>query len=273
MWWTRLLYDAIIVSYAVSLTLFFSDVLQPRRAFNRSAVVLLFVAFLCTTGLLFVRFRAIHAFPAYTRSDLMLFIAWIMLVTTLVLDTFFPIGLVLFFANVVGFFILLFAGYRQGSDVSRWFPNQDLLLLHIILAMVSETALAFSFAFAVMHLLQESNLRYKRWNRWFLLLPPLAKIESLCLVTTAIGFFLLFAAMAVGDVWGKLVLHEWIVWSAKTIATFVIWVMYGVFLFLRVRNSGTTRGLVIFQVICFIATVINLGAIGHILPGHQQVSP
>ncbi|GEO25847.1 cytochrome c assembly protein [Alicyclobacillus acidoterrestris] len=271
--WTRLLYDAAIVSYAVSLTLFFSDVLQPRRAFNRSAVLLLFVAFLSTTGLLFIRFRILHAFPAYTRSDTMLFIAWIMLVTTLVLDTFFRIGLVLFFANVVGFFIFLFAGYRQGSDMLRWFPNQDLLLLHIVLATLSEAALAFSFAFAVMHLLQESNLRYKRWNRWFLLLPSLSKIDSLCLLTTAIGFFLLFAAMAIGDVWGKLVLHQWLVWSAKPIATIIVWVMYGVFLGLRVRRSGTTRGMMIYQVACFVATLVNLGAIGHLLPLHQPVSP
>lgn len=258
----RWLYDAAMILYAVSLTLFFSDVLQPRRSLNRSAVLLLFVAFLSVTGLLFARFRLMHAFPVYTKSDLMLLIAWLMLVTTLVLDTFFRIGLLLFFANVLGFIIILVAGYGQGTDVFRWLPNQDLLLLHIVLALLSETAFAFAFVFAAMHLLQDSNLRNKRWNRWFILLPSLARLDALCLITTSIGFFLLFAAMAVGDIWGKLVLLKWIVWSPKPVASILIWLMYGTYLWIRTRHSVQVRLLMRYQLVCFVATLINLIAIG-----------
>ncbi|WAH38948.1 cytochrome c biogenesis protein CcsA [Alicyclobacillus dauci] len=267
----RLLYDATLIFYAVSLTLFFSDVLQPRRSVNRSAVVLLFVAFLSVTGLLFEEFHMLHVLPAYTRSNLMLLIAWMMLVTTLVLDTFFRIGLVLFFTNVLGFVIVLVAGYRQGADELRWFPNQDLLLLHVVLAMLSEVAFSFAFVFAVMHILQEGNLRKKRWNRWFILLPSLGKLDSLCLITASTGFFLLFAGMAVGDLWGKLVLGQWIVWSPKPIASIATWMMYGVYLVLHGRLRPNIRGLMRYQVICFVATIVNLVAIGNVSPFHHGV--
>lgn len=270
--WTRWLYDWTVIAYAGSLTLFFSDVLQPssRRSVNRMALLLLFVAFLTVTGLLLARFQMMHMFPAYTRSDLLLLIAWILLITTLVLDTFFRIGLVLFFTNVVGFFIFLLAGYQPGGQSAEWFPKQDLLLLHVLLAIFSETAFAFSFAFAVMHILQHNNLTHKRWNRWFLLLPSLARLDSLCFVLTSIGFFLLFAAMAVGFVWGKLVLHEWVVFSEKTIVTVLTWLMYGVYLFLRARDKSGSRNMMIFQVICFAATLFNLLFVSDITPTHDS---
>lgn len=264
----RWLYDATIIFYAVSLTFLFGDVLQPRRLLNRSAVLLLFVAFLCVTSMLFTRFHNLHAIPAYTPSDLMLLISWLMLVVTLVLDTFVRVRLVLFFANVVSFVIVLFAGYRQSTDVLNWFPNQDLLLVHIVLALLGETAFSFAYVFAVMYVVQEGNLRHKKWNRWFILLPSLEHLDAWSAVTCSIGFILLFVAMAVGDVWSKLVLGHWMVLSIKPIVTGVIWVMYGIFLWLRSRSTTARRGLMFFQMICFAATIINLVVVGTHTPPH-----
>lgn len=266
----RLLYDATILLYAVSLTLLFSDVLQPRRTVNRVAVMLLFTAFLTVTGMLFVRFQSFHQIPAYTKSDLMLFISWLMLVITLVLDTFLRVRFILFFANVVSFSMVLFAGYRQGSDVLNWFPNQDLLLVHIALALLAETAFAFGYVFAVMHVVQEGNLRHKKWNRWFMLLPSLTRLDMYSFSMCGIGFLLLAVAMPIGDVWSKLVLGHWMVWSAKPVVTFVTWLMYGVFLWVRFRSTTAGRTLMFYQMICFAATVFNLVVIGNHSPEHIQ---
>lgn len=252
--------------------MFFSDVLQPRGRVNRTAVALLFVAFLSLTGLLFERFSESNMFPNYSRSDLMVFLAWFMLVITLALDSLFRIGLVLFFANVLGFGMMLFAGDLQGSGINQLFPRGDLLFVHIALAMLSETAFAFAFVFAVMHVLQDGNLRNQRWNEWFRRLPSLASLDAWVLVLTAVGFFLLFAAMAVGDVWAKLVLNDWFLLSAKPLATIVTWLMYAVFLWLRVRRRGGIRSLMIFQIACFVATLINLIAIGNVAPFHHSFS-
>lgn len=266
--WTRLYYDATLMFYAVSLTMFFSDVLQPRRRVNRAAVVLLFVAFLTMTGMMFARFSSIWTFPNYTRSDLMMFIAWLMLVITLALDSFLRLGLILFFANVVGFGLLLFAGDLQANS-HQWFPRSDLLFVHIALAMLSEAAFAFAFVFALMYVLQDGNLRKHRWNEWFMRLPSLASLDALVLVMTAVGFFLLFVAMAIGNVWAKLVLNEWFLLSPKPLATIVTWLMYAIFLWQRVRRGGSTRTLMLYQCACFLATLLNLVAIGNLSPFHH----
>lgn len=264
----RWLYDGTLLFYAVSLSLLFSDTLQPRRFVNRVAVVLLFVAFLTVTGMLFVRFRSFHQIPAYSKSDLMLFISWLMLLITLVLDTFLRVRFILFFANVVSFLMVLFAGYRQGSDVLKWFPNQDLLLVHIVLAMLAETAFAFGYVFAVMHVVQEGNLRHKKWNRWFILLPSLTRLEVYSYALCGIGFLLLAIAMPIGDIWSKLTLGHWMVWSAKPVVTFATWVMYGIFLSIRFCGTTAGRTLMFYQMVCFAATIFNLVVIGNHAPHH-----
>lgn len=259
--WIRALFDTAMIAYSLSLTLLFSDVVHPRRKMNRMAVILLFIVFVAMTALLFQRFSEISIFPAYSRSDLLLFIAWLMLTITLVLDTFFRIGLVLFFANVVGFGLTLFAGGLSGRDRMMNLPHGDLLFAHIALATLSEVAFAFAFVFAVMHVVQERHLRMHHFNRWFLQLPSLAALDTWALLSSAFGFFLLLVAMAIGEEWAKLVLHHWI-FGVKSIATVITWAMYAVFLFQRVRLGGTGRGLMNYQMACFIATVINLVAIG-----------
>jgi HemX protein len=118
---------------------------------------------------------------------------------------------------------------------------------------------------------QDRNLRRHRFNRWFLQLPSLAALDRWALFSSALGFFLLFVAMAIGEEWAQVVLHHWILGSLKTVVTLLTWAMYAVYLIQRVRRQGTGRGLMAYQMICFVATVVNLVAVAD--PAQFPVRP
>lgn len=266
----RILFDLTGIFYAITLVLLFLDVLQPRRAVNRTALVLLFLVFIMETVVLLTSFASYGYAPIYTRFDLMLLLSWLVLLIAVVVDAFYRIGVILFFANVAGFGMVVFDLFaRQGRAVYSE-RQGDLLTLHVTSAVASYAAFTFACLFSVMYLVQDWLLREKRWNRWFLRLPSLDRLDVYAFRSIALGFPLLLVAMVLGAIWGKLTLHHWLLLDPKPVATTVLWVMYAVYLALRLRSGWGGRRLAAYNVFCFIGVIANFIVVGDFSVFHHS---
>ncbi|MDQ0188289.1 cytochrome c biogenesis protein CcsA [Alicyclobacillus cycloheptanicus] len=257
----RALYDAFNLMYALSLILFFSDLIQPRRFVNRTALVLLFVAFGLESGLLLMRLRALGYVAVYTRMDVLFLVSWLLMLITLVLDTFFRIGLALFFVNVLGYALVAFDTFgRQGKFL---FPKHqlDLLVLHVSLAVISYVCFAFAFVYSFMYLIQDRVLRAKRWNQLYFRLPALERLDTFAFRSVALGVPVLLVAMVLGVIWGKLVLNRWILMDPKPLATLIVWLMYAVYLGFRIRSGWGGRQLAWYNMFCALAVLLNFAVV------------
>ncbi len=253
----RLLFDVTCVLYALTLVLLFLDVLQPRRAVNRTALVLLFVVFVMETVVLLNSFANNGYAPIFSRFDLLLLLSWHVLLIAVVVDTFFRIGVILFFGNVAGFALVAFDLFaRQGSAVYTA-RQGDLLTLHVTSAIISYALFMFACLFSIMYLLQDWLLREKRWNRWFLRLPSLDQLDLFAFRSIAVGFPILLVSMVLGTIWGVLTLHRWVLLDPTPIATMTVWLMYGAYLALRLRSGWGGRRLAAYNLICFIGIIAN----------------
>jgi len=268
----RLLLDLTILIYASSLTLFFWDTVAPKRWMNRAALLLLFLVFSGETALLLKRLFAFHAAPLYTRFDMLLLVSWLVLLVTLVVDAFFRVGLLVFFANVIAFGFVVFDSFaplRVGAEVHE---QADLLLLHVGFAILGYACFTLAFVFAGMYLLQNMLLLQKRWNRWFLGLPSLADLERFSHRSVLIGFPLLMVSMVLGFVWGRLVYHQWIWLDVKPIFTFLNWICYGVYLWLYHSSSWSRSNLMKWNVACFLFLLVNFFVGGDFSTYHPWTS-
>lgn len=253
----RACYDAFNFIYALSLILFFIDVAQPRRIVNRTALFLLFVAFGFETVFLLLRLKALGHMPVYTRFDVLLLLSWLILLVALVIDTFFRIGLIVFFVNVLGFALVAFDTYgRQGRFL---YPEHqiDLLVLHVTLALFSYLCFIFAFVYSFMYLIQDRMLRAKRWNRWYFRLPALERLDTYAFRSVVLGVPMLLVAMVLGVIWGKLVLGKWILLDPKPVATLIVWLMYAVYLGFRIRSGWGGRQLAWYSMFCSVAVLLN----------------
>lgn len=269
--WNRAIYDSLTAIYAVSLLFYFWDAVQPTRRVNRTALVLLFLVFLGETAELMLRLRSDGYMPVYSRFDALLLVSWLLLLVALVVDAFYRVDLLVFFANVLGFSFVLFNSFSPNSSIAHVVHDRDLLILHIISAILSYVALSLSFVFSAMYLLQEKLLREKRFNRWFLHLPGLETLDSYAYRSVLIGFPLLLIAMVFGTVWGEVVLHRWILLDPKPIATVAVWLMYAVYLVLRIQSGWAGKNLVWYNCLCFIAVLLNFAFIGNFSSFHQSI--
>lgn len=267
----RIFYDLLTALYAPSLVLFFVDAVQPKRKINRLAVFLLFCVFLCETVILLVRLHAFGYIPVYSRFDALLLISWLILLIALVVDAFFRVDLFLFFANVLGFAIVLFDSFAGHVGLSFASREQDLLIFHISLAILSYTLFSISFVLSFMYIIQESLLRKKCWNTWFLRLPSLERLDKFAFRCVIAGFPLLLLSGVLGAIWGSLVFHKLLLFDPKPIATFILWLMYGTYLGIRMRSGWGGTHLSWYNLFCFIGVIVNFWVIGDISVFHHGV--
>jgi HemX protein len=253
----RGLFDIFVVIYALSLVFFFVDAIEPRRRFNRAGVLLLFVVFCLETLFFLYRLWSSGTLPVYTPFDVSWLISWLILTIVLVVNAFFPIGLFLFFANVVAFAIVALDAFGFQGHVVYTARQGDLLVLHIVFGLASYVAFCFSFVFSLMYLAQNWMLRKKRWNHWFFQMPPLAKLEKYSFGSVLVGLPLLLISIVLGSIWGELTLGQFLLTDPKLLTTVGLWMMYGFFLFLRNRPGFGTRRLVWYNLVCFLGTILN----------------
>jgi HemX protein len=267
----RLLFDAVIVLYALSIVLFFVDALQPRRSVNRTALILLFVVFICETLFLFNRLEVSGTVPIYTPFDAMLLLSWLILTMALVVNAFFRIDLFLFFANVVGFALVAFDAFGFQSQLNYARAQGDLLILHISFALFSYVAFAFAFAFSIMYLIQDKVLREKRFNYWFIRLPPLERLDTYTFRSILVGFPLLLIAIVLGLIWSRLTLGHLILFDVKPLFTVGLWLMYGAYLLVRLRSGWGAPKLIWFNILCFFGVIVNMALIGFFSVYHHAL--
>ncbi|MCL6626386.1 cytochrome c biogenesis protein CcsA [Alicyclobacillus shizuokensis] len=267
----RLLFDALTVIYALSLMLFFVDAMRPRRLVNRTALVLLFGVFVLETVLLWQRLSPLKRVPVYSAFDSLLLLSWLILVVALVVDSVFRFDLILFFANAVGFVLVVVDLFVYPRPLPHPTGTGDVLVLHIVLAVASYAAFSFAFVFAVMYLVQEWCLRQRKWNGWYFRLGSLEHLDQLTFIGVLVGFPLLLSAMVLGVVWGELRLGRVPVQDPKIIATIVLWFMYGVYLLLRVRRGWGGRRLAWYTVVCFWGVLANLVIVGSFSWWHRSL--
>ena len=151
-----------------------------------------------------------------------------MLTVTVALGRGFAASPVVLLLNAVGFGLVLVAGGLQAQSSAPFLPASSLLALHVALAVLGDAAFAFSFSFALMHLVLEGRLRRRLFDRWYLHLPSLATLDSLALFASAMGAGLLFLAMVTGCWWGEIVLHQLLLTWPKFMAIALLPMLSGI---------------------------------------------
>jgi HemX protein len=267
---TRLLVDTLGVLYALCLVLFFIDSIRPRRALNRVALILLLAVFALLTVLIVFQLDHFGYVPVYTRFDVVLLLCWLILLVALVVHRFFRIGLLLFFANLLTFFLVMFDVFARHEQIPYAHRQGDLLVLHITTAALSYVAFSFAFLFSLMYLIQEWILRKKYWNRWYFRLPSLETLDRYSYGSILTGLPLLLVAMVLGMVWSNVSMGYFLFWDPKPVATFALWLMYTVYLLFRLRSGWGGRRLAQYSLVCFIGVVINFIVVGDFSVFHHS---
>ncbi|KAB2338739.1 cytochrome C assembly protein [Cytobacillus depressus] len=265
------LHEVTVVLYALSVLLYFIDFLQHNRKANRAAFWLLAFVWLLQTVFLFLYMVKTGRFPVLTIFEGLYFYAWVLITLSLTINRFMRVDFIVFFTNVLGFIIMAihtFAPVQYESSVMAQRLISELLFIHITVAILSYGAFSLSFVFSILYLIQYDLLKRKKWGARLLRLADLSKLDKMSYVLNVIGVPMLMISLILGIQWAYLKVPHMIWYDSKVIGSFVVIVVYSIYLYLKVGKGLAGKQLALWNIASFLIVLINFFLFGSLSSFH-----
>lgn len=254
------LHELMIILYAFSIMLYFSDFLNQNRKANKIAFWTLSIVWVLQTIFLFLYMFKTGRFPVLTLFEGLYFYAWVLITLSLVINRLLRMDFTVFFTNMIGFAIMAihtFAPVQMKSEAMAEQLVSELLFIHITMAILSYAAFSLSFIFSLLYLLQYRLLKMKKWSQRLWRLGDLDKLTKFSYVSNAIGVPMLLLSLILGVIWKFIKLPDVSWYDAKIITSFILLIIYGIYLYLKVRKGLYGKSLALLNIAAFLVILIN----------------
>lgn len=111
--------------------------------------------------------------------------------------------------------------------------RKPVLILHIFSAIGGVALLGIAFSVAIMYLLQEREVKGKKFGPLFARLPPLEVLDRMVQRLVPLGFVVFTVALVAGTITATAVWKRAWLWDPQQIVATVVWLLYGTLVKLR----------------------------------------
>ena len=144
---------------------------------------------------------------------------------------------------------------------SVWLP------IHASIAIAANGFLALGFCGGIMYLLQDRELKKKRFGVFYYRLPSLEALDQLSQHCLTIGFPLLTLGIMTGSIWAKQAWGAYWQWDPKETWSLITWLLYAGLLHQRFAIGWRGRRTAIMSIIGFSAVLFTLWGVNFLLSG------
>ncbi len=211
-----------------------------------------------------------HA-PIVNLHESLSFFAWFVTLAFLALQFRYKLkSLGAFVAPIVS--VLLIVSYSQSNKIMSLPPSLKSFWLpvHAGICIASYALFATAAAIAMMYLLQEKNIKSKRFNRLFERLPSLDGLDAMIGRCINIGFPLLTLGIITGSIWAESAWGAYWSWDPKETWSLVTWFFYAALLHQRLTVGWRGRRAAIMTIISFFILLFTFLGVNLLLPGQHS---
>lgn len=139
------------------------------------------------------------------------------------------------------------------------------LVWHVVLSFIGEAAFAVAFGAGVMYLLREHASEGSFASRVF---PDTYTLDLVTYRAVAVGFpVFTLGALVFGAVWAKYAWGDYWTWDPKETWALITWIVYALFLHVRIVQGWKGRATAVIAVVGFLATLFTLFGVNYLLSG------
>ncbi len=254
------LHEVMIVLYAVSLVFYFIDYLNKKQLVHKCAFWTLSVVYFLQTAFLIMYIVEMQRFPVLSLIEGIYFYAWLLITLSIVVHLFYKVSYAVFFLNVIGFIFMTihtFAPTQIEQSLVGETLVSELLFIHITFAILSYTAFALSFVFAVLYLLVYKILKKKKWSNQFNRLPSLQQAANGMKTSILAGIPLLLISIILGFQWAYVALEDWSFFDMKIVGSTFLLIIYSSILYLQRKGRLTANDFAWSNVFAFLFVIVN----------------
>lgn len=245
-----------LAAYFGATVLWLGFFLVQRESYCRWGAWML-AAGLVTHSLALVQRALIYGYlPVATFGDALLFYDWALVAAFLFLNWRFPIKVLGALVSPLAALMVsgaLIAPHGQGSlsPLLQGFW----LTLHIALTLLGYAALALAFLGGIFYLIQERQIKGKKFGFFYRRLPSLSQLDTLNYWCLTIGFPLLSGGIITGSLYAQHTLGRFWNWDPKEILTLLAWLIYAVLLHERLTVGWRGRRAALLAICGFLVLV------------------
>jgi len=225
---------------------------QNKTVFRWSYRILL-AGFACHTLFLFQQYYTLGAAPVLSLKTSLSFFAWTVTGAYLLFQQRFRLRVLgSFIAPLAAVFMLVSTSMPETETAvippiykSAW------LTVHVVTIFAGDGMLAVMFVAAVMYLLQERQIKRKRFGSLYRKLPSLETLDSINHQALVWGFPLLTLGMVTGAIYAQQALGSYWRWDPKEVWSLITWLFYAVLLHERLTVGWRGRKAAVFSILCF----------------------
>jgi cytochrome c-type biogenesis protein CcsB len=263
-----------LLAYLGATALWLAFFLAQREKLCRYGAWVLTAGLACHTLVLLQRTWTYGYLPVAVFGDALLFFDWILVAAFLVFYWRYPIkvlgALVAPLAALMVYGSLVLPQGHQGPIspllLGFWLP------VHVGLTLAGIAALTLNFLGGVIYLVQERQIKAKRFGFFYRRLPSLSQLDTLNYWCLTIGFPLLTGGMIIGSLYARQTLGRFWSWDPKEVLTLIAWLIYAVLLHERLTVGWRGRRAAWLAILGFLVLAVTFVGADLWMTGYHSFS-
>lgn len=252
------LFFAALIAYFVATVLVLGGMVFKKEKITKAAWCLFVAGTVCNTAYLAVRGVIAGRLPLSNQFEFSTAFAWGIAVMLIALQTKSKAEWMRAAAMPMVFLILSYAAL-QPREITELMPalKSAWFGLHIGSAVFSYAAFVLAGCGGLRWLLQEKKLPKAQ----------LAQLDYLCYRLVALGFLLLTVVILSGAIWAEQAWSAFWTWDPKETWALITWILYAIYLHLRLRKKMSGKVMAWFVVIAVPVVLFTFVGVNTLLPG------
>lgn len=263
-----LLFQAVLAVTFLSSAAYIAFFISQKKQIRKYARLILMVSGVLQT--FYIISRAIEAghTPITSQHEAVAFFAWALTWSYLSFRWRYTVkNFGTFVSGLI--FILLIAASLAPRDVASLAPalQSYWLPVHAGVSIIAYGFLSLAFCGGIMYLLQEWELKSKRFGYFFSRLPSLDALDQLNSHCLSAGFVFLSIGIITGSIWANQAWGAYWQWDPKETWSLITWFIYLVQLHQRFTVGWRGKRAAVMAIVGFCAIVFTLWGVSYLLGG------
>jgi len=259
------LFTAVMVLYLAATVLYFVFFAMKKEKAAQIAGWIMAVGFVLHTLALITRGIGAGRLPLTNQYEFATSFAWGICLCFLVFLWKYHFQALGTFVTPVIFIIIGYAA-MQSKEVRELMPalRSNWLGIHVSTAIISYGAFGVSFAVSFLFLLRGKLEKNEFWKTH---IPDGQKLDQISYRAVSLGFLFLTFVMVTGAIWAERAWGSYWSWDPKETWSLITWLIYALYLHLRLSKGWKGRSAALFAVIGFICVIFTYIGVNTLLPG------
>lgn len=257
-------FNVCIAMYIISMVLYFLFFVMKNENHGKYATFFVKIGFIFHTIAIIARGIGAERLPLTNQYEFATSFAWGIALCFIIFEHKYNFRAMGTFVTPIIFIIIGYAA-MQSKDVRPLMPalQSYWLALHVATAVISYGAFGVASGVSFMYLLKDKFPKDQFINKH---IPSLEKLDLISYRAISLGFLFLTLVMVTGAIWAEQAWGRYWAWDPKETWSFITWIIYSIYLHVRITKGWKGRRAALFSVIGFVCVLFTYIGVNTLLP-------